>query len=241
MMEKTVIENITLYLGDAKQILPALVAEGLRAKCCVTDPPYLLTSGGPNGVMCGAFDSSRYDNGGHLVACDIDWKEIMCLVWDCLAEQSHAYVMANNRNVLPMLRAAEQDAGFGFHNLLVWDKVTGTPNRWYMKNGEFTGFFYKGKAYEINDCGSMSVIRYQHTDVSKHPTEKPVSLMEYYIRNSTDVGELVIDMFMGSGSTGVAAARAGRAFVGIEMDPAHYKTAVDRITEEVQRGQTFMF
>lgn len=240
-MNPVVIGNCELYLGDTKEILPQLAAQNVRAKIAVCDPPYLLTSGGcTNTPMRGAFSPDRYDNGGHLVACDIDWPEIMDLIFMILAERSHAYIMSNNRNIQPMLNAAEK-AGFGFHNLLVWDKVSATPNRWYMKNAEFTGFFYKGKAYEINDCSSMSLIRYPHRDESNHPTEKPVSLMELYIRNSSQEDDTVIDPFMGSGSTGVAAVRAGRRFIGMELDAGHFQTACDRIRAEVERGQMAMF
>lgn len=239
-MIKDTIENCTLYCGDAKEIIPALVADGVRVDGVVCDPPYLLTSGGAAaGGLHERIGGDGYDNGGHLVACDIDWPNIMALFFSIM-ERGHAYVMANNRNVQPMLNAA-QSAGFGFHNLLVWDKVTATPNRWYMKNCEFTGLFYKGKAQAINECGSMSLIRYPHKDESNHPTEKPVALMEHYITNSTQPGQVILDPFMGSGSTGVAAVRAGRKFIGIELDEGHYQTALDRIRTAHENRQTAMF
>lgn len=236
---------INLYHGNSMEVLPDLIAGGCRAHCLVSDPPYLLTSGGVNPSaehkkMSGIFNTEKYDNGGHLVACDIDWNDFMPLFYDILDDRAHAYVMANNRNVAPLLNAAAK-ARFEFHNLLVWDKVTATPNRWYMKNCEFTGFFYKGAARQINDCASMSCIRYPHRDESAHPTEKPVGLMEYYILNSTQPGDVVIDPFMGSGSTGVAAVRTGRRFIGIESDAQWYATAQERIREAQQNRQEILF
>lgn len=62
-----------------------------------------------------------------------------------------------------------------------------------------------------------------------HPTQKPVALMEYLIRTYTHEGETVLDNVMGSGTTGVAAANAGRAFIGIERDPAYFEIARQRI------------
>lgn len=238
MIEPLIIGNATLYHGDALAVMRALIERGELADMLCCDPPYLLTSGGKNSMMGGAW--KEYDNGGHLVACDLEWDDFMPLFFQVLAERAHAYVMANNRNVQLMLNAAEK-AGFDFHNLLVWDKITATPNRWYMKNAEFTGFFYKGKAFEINDCGSMSCIRYAHTDDSKHPTEKPVALMEMYIRNSTQPGGLVIDPFMGSGSTGVAAIRQGRRFIGIELEEQWFDTAAHRISRAVEHKQSALF
>ena len=62
-----------------------------------------------------------------------------------------------------------------------------------------------------------------------HPTEKPVDLMKILIENSSNKGDIVLDMFMGSGSTGVAALETGRKFIGIEIDENFYKVAYDRI------------
>lgn len=68
-----------------------------------------------------------------------------------------------------------------------------------------------------------------------HPTQKPVAANEYFIRTYTNPGETVLDCCMGSGSTGVAAVRAGRSFIGIELDEEYYKTAEQRIREEEQK------
>ena len=62
-----------------------------------------------------------------------------------------------------------------------------------------------------------------------HPTQKPVALMEYLIKTYTNPGETVLDITMGSGTTGVAAANTGRSFIGIEMDPGYFKIADERI------------
>ena len=217
-----------LILGDA---IEYMAQHKDISDCIVCDPPYKLTSGGKNtGEMGGCFSTEIYNNDGSIVDCDIDWPDFMPMIYDSL-KHGHAYIMSNNRNVQAMLNAAEQ-AGFGFHNLLVWDKVTATPNRWYMKNCEFTGFFYKGKAFMINDCGNNQLIRIaQRDEDSDHPTQKPVRLMEYYIRNSTQPGQTVFDPFMGSGTTGVAAIKLGRKFIGIEKVEKYFDQACKRIEQ----------
>jgi len=63
-----------------------------------------------------------------------------------------------------------------------------------------------------------------------HPTEKPVGLMEYLIKTYTNEGETILDNCMGSGTTGVAAKKTGRHFIGIEQDEKYYNLAVNRIT-----------
>ena len=74
-----------------------------------------------------------------------------------------------------------------------------------------------------------SVIRFGHERKPRHPTAKPVDLLEYLIRTYTNEGDLVLDNTMGSGSTGVACANTGRRFVGIEKDPAYFDIACERI------------
>ena len=61
-----------------------------------------------------------------------------------------------------------------------------------------------------------------------HPTEKPVELMKYYIENSSKENDIVLDPFMGSGSTGVACLESNRKFVGFEIDENYYQIATDR-------------
>lgn len=68
---------------------------------------------------------------------------------------------------------------------------------------------------------------------TKHPTQKPVALMEYLIKTYTNEGELVLDFAMGSGTTGVACVKTRRNFVGIELDEDYFKIAQDRIQEAV--------
>lgn len=72
-----------------------------------------------------------------------------------------------------------------------------------------------------------------------HPTQKPVALMEYLIHTYTNQGEFVLDCCMGSGSTGVAALRAERRFVGIEKDPEYFAIAQHRIKDESQGLKSF--
>lgn len=71
-----------------------------------------------------------------------------------------------------------------------------------------------------------------------HPTQKPVALMEYLVRTYTDAGMTILDNTMGSGTTGVAALRCGRAFIGIESDHKHFSTAEARIGAEFERLAT---
>jgi DNA modification methylase len=236
MTRREIIGDCVLYCGDALEILPTISADLI-----VTDPPYKLTSGGGtprNGQqrMSGCFNSELYSNDGNIVECNIDWPDFMPLLYGVLKPGCHAYVMANNRHVQAMLNEAES-SGFLFHNLLVWDKGTATPNRWYMKNLEFCGFFYKQRSKYIADCGAKQLIYVPQEDYAGHPTTKPVALMEHYIRNSSEIGDVVLDPFMGVGSAGVAAVRSGRKFVGIEIDQKWFDHACRRIEARLKAPQ----
>lgn len=68
-------------------------------------------------------------------------------------------------------------------------------------------------------------------EVGLHPTQKPVTLMEYMIKTYTQPGAVVLDFCMGSGTTGVACINTGRTFIGVELDPEHFETAHRRIVE----------
>lgn len=87
-----------------------------------------------------------------------------------------------------------------------------------------TIFLSKGKNYP------SSVLEFKNPQ-SSHPTQKPVALYEYLIKTYTNEGETVLDMCMGSGTTGVAAKNTRREFIGIEKDPIYFEIAKQRIEE----------
>lgn len=136
--------------------------------------------------------------------------------------------MTNTINMLELLQVCE-DVGFKLHNILVWEKNTANANRWYMKNCEFTLFLYKGNAKTINDPSSKQVHLFNNIVGNKnHPTEKPVDLMKYYIRNSSNENDIVLDPFCGAGSTCIAAKELNRNYIGIEIDKVYYDIALNR-------------
>ena len=227
----------TLILGDALEVMPTLE----KVDCVVSDPPYRLTIGGvskSSKTMSGVFACHNYANDGQLVMANVEWTEMAPVIFNTMADNADAYIMANDKNLGPAWKAFT-DAGFGLHNVLTWDKRTPTANRWYMKNIEFTLYLWKGKARTISDPSSKQGIQGTQIDESNHPTEKPVWLMQHYIENSTDRGATVLDPFMGSGTTGVACVQSGRRFIGIELDPGHFETACKRIERALDRPVLF--
>lgn len=106
-------------------------------------------------------------------------------------------------------------------------------------NGSLSGNYGERKtAYsesENGDRNPLSILRFPRDGKREHPTQKPVSLLEYLIKTYTNDGETVLDNCMGSGSTGVACVNTGRNFIGIEKEPSYFDIAKRRI-EEAERN-----
>ena len=110
------------------------------------------------------------------------------------------------------------------------------PMHKMVKNHETTRAFFAPRpshkeTYVQEATGYPTSVLKFGNDTGHHPTQKPVALMEYLVRTYTNEGETVMDNTMGSGTTGVACANAGRRFIGIEMDPGYFKIAEARISE----------
>ena len=102
------------------------------------------------------------------------------------------------------------------------------------EGGETTGKIKKGGVssdYEADKLLPVNIQVFKKPNKPKHPTQKPVELMEYLIKTYTNEGETVLDFTMGSGSTGVAAKNLNRSFIGIEQDENYFNIAKERINE----------
>ncbi len=225
------IGNGTILYGDALALMRFYPSESFDL--FVTDPPYKVISGGNAPTEGFGWHKSVFSkNDGKIFQHnDIELSEIIAEAWRLLKPNSHCYIMINVLNIEELLSVA-RNVGFKLHNILLWDKKTATANRWYMNDCEFTCFFYKGEAKKINNCGSKRRFVADNPRNKVHPTEKPISLMQHYIENSTQEGDLIIDPFAGSGSTAIAAQQCGRKWVTMELDPTFYMLTVDRLTRE---------
>ena len=229
-VRKEVIGECTLYQGDCLEVMPTLA----EVNSVVVDPPYLVSKGGfaANLQHEGGFGGwmKEYGNQGDIVSCDLQFIDWAPIVFRALQQNAQAYFMTNGRNIKDMQSALEE-AGFKLHTVLVWDKKTALPNKYYQNITEFCLFMFKGKAFTIAEPSSKNLVSLFQRDESKHPTEKPVELMALWVKNSTPIGGSVLDPFMGSGTTGVACVKSHRKFVGIELDPDYFDIACERIRE----------
>ena len=215
-----------LYNDDCLNVLKEIDDNSIDL--VVTDPPYEVITGGRNGGVKGKPSGILTENKQLMKSipkADLWLSECFRVMKD----GTHIYIMTNTLNLTNYLNIINS-VGFKLHNLLVWNKNNTTPNRWYMKNCEYVIFARKGFAKSINNPSSQTVHNFNNIIGNKqHPTEKPVDLMKLYVENSSQVGDMVLDPFMGSGSTGVACKELGRNFIGVELDKQYFDIAESRI------------
>lgn len=219
---------IDLRHGDCLEILKTIPDKSIDL--VVTDPPYKIIQGGctNKAVRFKGTTDQQLKAGTLFAKNDIKFADWLLSIFKVLKKDSHCYIMCNDRNLKELITESEK-AGFKLLNVLVWGKSKHSPNRYYMKNCEFIVMLRKGKAKNINDMGTKQLLLIDNVDNKKHPSEKPIKLMETLIRNSSNENNIVLDPFMGSGTTGVACRNLNRNFIGMELDENYYKIACERI------------
>ena len=132
---------------------------------------------------------------------------------------------------------------------MVWCKQTCTPftNDMWLPNLEYCLCFKEATApryndgYEIKSKWYISPSNKEDKELFKHPTIKPLEYVKKHILHSTNEGDVVLDCFMGSGTTGVACKELNRDFIGIELDKEYYEIAKNRINGITADGQLSIF
>ena len=212
MTEKVTIGDATLYLGDCREVLPTLG----KVDCVLTDPPY------------GMAFQSNFRKEKHIAIANDGDTEI--LRWATQIEVAHSkYIFCRWDNLRDVDRPK---------SLVTWVKNNwsmGDLNHEHARQTE-VALFYPGPEHSFPRSRPTDVIHAPRTGNEFHPTEKPVYLMQAFIEWTSG---LILDPFMGSGTTGVAALKMGRPFIGIEIEPRHFETACRRI-EDAQRQASLL-
>ena len=200
----------------------------------VTDPPYPTTSRGCAGNSGGMLQKEINKKGRVFEFNDIDCEKYAPEFYRVLKDGSHCYVMTNHINLIKMLNTFIK-VGFHFIKSLIWDKGNKIMGQYYMSQFEYILFFRKGKGKKINNCGTSDILSVANKKTKDekgnnlHDTEKPVGLMKTLIANSSNENDIVLDPFMGIGSSCLACKELNRQFIGIELDPNYFEIAKKRI------------
>lgn len=146
-----------------------------------------------------------------------------------LKENTHIYCFCSWHNIEKFKIAFEKY--FKLKNIIVWEKNNtsmGDLKGSYAPKHEFILFGHKGRRLR-NGKRLPDVLQAKRTGNKLHPTQKPISLLQTFIEQSSNENEIILDPFMGSGSTGVACLNTNRRFIGIEIEEKYFNTAVDRL------------
>lgn len=229
VFEKVTIGSCDLYLGDAMDILPLIG----RIDATVTDPPY--------GVMLGEIKNGQSISKGQTPYTkfsdtpDYVRNSVIPIIEKCREISDRVVITPGNRNMWDYPRP--DDLG-------VWYNPAGTSRGKWGFNLVVTPIMYYGKdpragkgSYASSTWGKCDSV----SDIKNilHPCPKPILFTKWLIWKATLEGEIVLDPFMGSGTTGVCCANMGRSFVGIEIEEKYFEAACKRIEKAQEQSDMF--
>jgi len=245
--------NVRIYSGDCVDVLQQ-IAKAEPNGCIDTifaDPPYFLSNGGIScqagkmvSVNKGTWDKSRGADLNHEF--NRKWLEACQKV----LKPNGTIWVSGTAHVIHSIGFAMQQLGYKILNDITWVKPNPPPNLscryfthstetviWAAKNINSRHLFHYHEMRRMNNGKQMKSVwpilppATQEKEFGKHPTQKPLELLNRILLSSSNTGDLVLDPFMGSGTTGVAAVQLKRKFVGIELDSIYINTAVKRIQQ----------
>jgi site-specific DNA-methyltransferase (adenine-specific) len=214
-MNKTIIGNATLYLGDCMDILPTLP----KVDAVITDPPYGIgESGGEKRRFRAGDGRTRFATPKHD---DLEWDDERPSkqVFDVLSEKTLTLIVWGGNYFSDYFAPS-----MGW---LYWDKKMGGD----FSDGELA---YTNMKKALRSFSAHPFEGLAGGKNREHPTQKPLQLMKWCIEQCKNNPDTILDPFMGSGTTGVAAVQMGRKFIGIEREPKYFEIACKRI-EDAQR------
>lgn len=243
--------GIRLYLGDAMDLLRRARSETFDL--IFADPPYFLSN---DGISCHAGRMVSVNKGMWDRAETFEAVHDFNVRWltECrrlLKPNGTIWVTGTNHNIYSV-GFAMQTLGYKILNDIAWYKVNPPPNLscryfthatetvlWARKSPKARHLFHyeamkaENGGRQMQSLWSIPPPAAWEKRYGKHPTQKPERLLDRIIRASSNPGDMVLDPFCGSGTTGVVAARLGRRFVGMEVDQAFIDVQVRRIGDEL--------
>lgn len=212
--------------GDSIEVMRDMPSESVDL--IVTDPPYLMNYQSRRRVAREQFRKIENDIDAHDLI-----RDYLAECYRILRDDTAIYVFCSWHQI--DFFKTEFERHFKLKNVIVWNKNnhgSGDLKGAYAPKHEFILFGHKGRTTfrekripDVIDCAKIPSAKLTH------PTEKPTELLDVFIRNSSDVGDVVFDGFAGTGSTGISAVRNGRKIIGVEIDPEYATLAQRRINE----------
>lgn len=250
--------GIRLYRADCFSFLGALRAQYGEAGCfdvIFADPPYFLSNGG---ITCHAGRMVRVDKGDWDKSRGAELNHEFTFEWLARCQKvlkpNGTIWVTGTQHIIFSAGHAMQQLGYKILNVITWEKPNPPPNLscryfthstetliWAAKSVKSRHAFNYALMREANRGKQMkSVWRIKAPGKSekafcKHPAQKPLELVERCLLASSNPGQMVLDPFVGAGTTAVAAARLGRGCVGLDSDRRWLIPAAERVQDEIQR------
>ena len=223
-----------LYQGDCLEVMKNI--EDGSVDLVITDPPYEIAITGA-GMYKQADKQYVKELNGMKDGFSEEVLDELCRVM----KKINIYFFCSQKQIIPLLDYFTKKKKCNW-NILSWHKTNPVPacGNKYLTDTEFI-LFFREKGVKV--YGSFDTKRtwyatpLNQSDKKKygHPTVKPLSILENLVVNSSQKGEVVLDCFMGSGSTGVACLNTNRNFIGIELDERYFNIAQNRIEESANK------
>lgn len=223
--DKRVIGDATLYLGDCLKILPHLP----KVDAVITDPPYAVPT-----VVAQGRQLTR--NLGDMTIIETAMRVYLGAAFDRLTDAGRAFLFCDGTSYPVIFRVLYTEFSLA---LLVWDKGKIGMGREFRKSHELILHGWRAETPIFSDgIGRPDVLCFASvpSEIRVHPAQKPEPLLCELARVS---GDVILDPFMGSGSTGAATLRMGRKFIGIEIEPKYFEIACERIENAQRQGKLF--
>lgn len=221
-------ENIKLYQGDCLEVMDKLIEQGVKVDAIITDPPYNIARDNNFNTMGRAgIDFGEWDK-------DFDLFSYIDRVYKLLDKNGSFVVFNDWKNLGDISKYAEK-LGFITKDMIRLEKTNPMPrnrDRRYITDFECAIWFVMPKSKWTFNRQSDTYERPKFVgsiEKGLHPTQKNLKLMEWLIKIHSNENNIVLDPFMGSGTTGVAAINLNRKFIGIELDEGYFKIAEERI------------
>lgn len=241
-----------LHHGDCVQVMSKIPSSAIDL--IFADPPYFLSNGGlsiHNGKVV-SVNKGDWDKKTNCKDIDGFTKAWLGECYRLLKPNGTIWVSGTTHNIFDVQKAMNE-LGFHLINMVIWHKVDPPPLIYKNKfkfSYEMIIWAGKSKSHvfnydsmygvandEMHDVWNLPAVQMNEKTFGYHPTQKPISLLNRIITASSNPGDVVMDPFMGSGTTGVAAKRLKRKFVGIEKEEKFFSLAQRRISGVVETHQ----
>lgn len=222
-------ESAVIYHGDCRDILPGLAA----AQLCLTDPPYVLNDSPPGKSDCGMSLEKFESTGFTDLVGGFDSEGVFRLI-SATMDKFNLFCFCSNKQIAELMSWGHR-AGFPTA-LLVWHKPNAAPfaNGVWRGDAEFCIHIREpGATFQGNAELKRKVYTHPIIQNGYHPTEKPLVLVSRYIQIGSNEGDTIVDPYMGSGTTLVAAKNIGRKSIGIETEEKYCEIAATRLRQGV--------